>query len=297
VKRGGYSIIGGGASVGNSALCLAYVMGFRDLHCFGYDSSHRDGASHAYPQPMNEFIPCSEVEWAGQKYTVSVAMKAQAEKFQVTARAVIEEGCKVTVHGDGLLPAMWNTPATDLTEKDKYRLMWQFDSYREFSPGEEVLDVFLAEMQPKEGERILDLGCGTGRAALKLHEMGHDVVAIDFADNCRDHEAIKVPFLECDLTQPLPIKGAIGLCTDVMEHIPGEAVEIVISNIMESCPDVFFQISTVNDKAGALIGHTLHNTVKPHHWWTGLFRTLGFEVISSLAGEVSSLFHIRRTEQ
>jgi hypothetical protein len=276
LKRGGYALIGGGAAVGNSAMCLTYAMGFRKLHAFGFDSCHRDGKSHAYSQPMNDFIPCVEVEWGGKAYVASVAMKAQAEKFQITAQALEQAGCEITVYGDGLLQSMYNSPPENLTERDKYRLIWQFDSYREFSPGEETVGKFLEVARP-EG-LIVDFGCGTGRASLALHKAGHEVFLVDFADNCRDEEALILPFLEWDLCLPCPVSANFGLCTDVMEHIPTEKVETVIENIMGSAKSVFFQISTVQDVFGDMIHQRLHNTVKNHLWWTEQFRALGFEI-------------------
>ena len=122
-QAGGYALIGGGAAVGNSALCMAYVLGYRKFHLYGYDSSHREDESHAYQQDMNRFIPTTAVEWSGKKYISSVAMKAQAEKFQITGQALRNEGCEINVHGDGLLPAMWNTDASDMTMRDKYRMI------------------------------------------------------------------------------------------------------------------------------------------------------------------------------
>jgi len=264
-KAGGYALVGGGAAVGNSALCLAYVMGYRTFHCYGYDSSHRGTASHAYDQPMNWCIPTVEVEWAGRTYTSSVAMKAQAEKFQITGQALKRAGCTIHVHGDGLLPAMWNTDPAQMTERDKYRLMWGADEYRVVSPGEENVPVILEQLRP-EG-LVLDFGCGTGRAALALRRAGLDVLLIDFADNCRDEEAIDLPFLEWDLTRPLPPHARYGICCDVMEHIPTESVDVVLGNLMAAADNVFFQISTVPDKGGQLIGHDLHLTVRPHGWW------------------------------
>jgi len=292
VKRGGYALVGGGASVGNSALCLAYVLGYREIHCFGYDSSHRGDESHAYSQPMNKFIPAVEVEWAGKTYRSSVAMKAQAEKFQITAQALNQEGCEVVVHGDGLLPAMYNTPPAHLTERDKYRLMWQFDGYRDFSPGEEIVPRFLEVAKP-DG-LIVDFGCGTGKASIALSKSGHDVFMVDFADNCRDDEAKNLPFLEWDMTHPMPMRSPFGICADVMEHIPEKDAETVVRNILEASNKVFFQISTVQDKFGDVIGQRLHCTVKPHVWWAELFQSIGATIIWQQDRQNASCFFVTR---
>lgn len=292
-KRGGYALVGGGASVGNSALCLAYVMGYRTIHCFGYDSSHRGDKSHAYPQPMNRFIPTVDVEWAGKTYTSSVAMKAQAEKFQITAQALKQEGVSLTVHGDGLLPAMFNTPPVNLTERDKYRLMWQFDGYRDFSPGEGIVPLFLEVTKP-EG-LVVDFGCGTGRASIELAKAGHSVFLVDFADNCRDEEAKHLPFLEWDLTRPMPMRSPYGLCTDVMEHIPEKDVSTVLANILEASESVFFQISTVQDTFGEVIHQRLHCTIRPHDWWADQFRSLGAEIAWQERQDHASCFLVNRT--
>lgn len=289
VKRGGYTLIGGGAAVGNSSLCLAYAMGYRSFHCFGYDSSHKDGSSHVYQQPMNQFIPTVEVEWAGKKYTSSVSMKAQAEKFQITAQALKQAGCDVTVYGEGLLPAMYNTLPGDMTERDKYRLMWSYDRYREVAPGEMLTDLFIDVAKP-DG-LVVDFGCGTGRAALSLHRKGYQVFLLDFADNSRDEEALGLPFLEWDLENPCPIRSPYGFCTDVMEHIRPEAVDNVLYNIGESAKKVFFQISTIDDCCGAMIGHPLHLSVHPFAWWEDKLKEY-FDILWSQDMGETALFYV-----
>ncbi len=296
VKRGGYALVGGGAAVGNSALCLAYCMGYRTMHVFGYDSCHRDGKSHAYDQPMNRFIPCVDVEWGRKTYHTSVAMKAQAEKFQMTAQALKQEGCTLHVYGEGLLQAMYLTQPKDLTERDKYRLMWQFDSYRETAPGELAVATFLEQAKPYKPGLIVDFGCGTGRASCTLAKLGHAVLLVDFADNCRDEEAMTLPFLEWDLARPMPMRAPYGLCCDVMEHIPEEQVDDVIENIMEAAGTVFFQIATRPDVMGALIGQPLHLTVEPHAWWLDVFDWLGFTVTWEREAEGASQFLVTRRQ-
>ena len=270
--EGPYALIGGAASVGNTATCLAYVLGFRDLHCFGYDSSHRGTDSHAFRQPMNDGEPCTEVEFDGTRYRASVTMKLQAEKFQETARALQNAGCTISVHGNGLLPAMWRSPRRTMSEAEKYVRMWNIGLYRELSPGENCVYTFIDLLHP---DKVIDFGCGTGRAAVAMQKDGIDVTLVDFAPNCRDEAARELPFLQHDLSDPLPIKAPYGFCTDVMEHIPTKDVETVLRNITDAADTVFFQISTVPDLMGVVIGQDLHLTVRPHAWWHETLQKLG----------------------
>jgi SAM-dependent methyltransferase len=265
VEEGGFSLIGGGVSVGITALTVAYTLGYRRFHLFGYDSSNR-GTTHAYPQPMNANVPEMDVEWGDKVYRCSMPMKLQADAFFRYAEALKEAGVEITVHGSGLLPAMWNSPP--MTEREKYQILWARGDYRDWSPGEMAVEQFLA-LKP-EG-LVLDFGCGTGRAAMKIKEAGHDVLLFDFTDNCRDKAALTLPFVQWDLTQPLPVKGGTGYCTDVMEHIPPEDVDTVLANIMAAVPNCFFQIATIPDGFGAAIGQTLHLTVQDHDWWAAKF--------------------------
>lgn len=293
VKRGGYALVGGGAAVGNSAACVAYVLGYRVLHLFGYDSCHRDGESHAYRQPMNDFIPTIDVEWAGRIFTASVAMRAQAEKFQLTGQALQQAGCELHVYGDGLLQTMWRARGEELSERDKYRTMWRFDSYRHVSPGEGLVDLFINTAKP-DG-MVIDFGCGTGRAGLRLAERGLPVLLSDFADNCRDQEALALPFLEWDLTKPFPGRAPYGICTDVLEHIPTHDVDAVLANLIEATPRLFLSIGTTPDLCGDLIEQELHLTVRPHAWWRERLEQLG-SVVFEHDGLGQSIFYIVRSD-
>jgi SAM-dependent methyltransferase/uncharacterized Rossmann fold enzyme len=265
VEQGGFTLVGGGVSVGITALTVAYTLGFRKLRLYGYDSSNRGICRHAYAQPMNDSMPEMDVLWGGKVYRASMPMKLQADAFFRYAEALQEAGCEIAVEGDGLLPAMWNSPPE--TEREKYQILWARQDYRAWAPGEDAVAQFLA-LKP-EG-LVLDLGCGTGRAALRIAET-HNVLCIDFTDNSRDKAALKLPFIQWDLTQPLPVAGDVGFCTDVMEHIPPEDVDAVLANIMAAVPRCFFQIATVPDKFGATIGQPLHLTVRDHEWWAAKF--------------------------
>jgi len=294
LPKGDYAIIGGESTVGICALCVAYTMGHRDLHVFGYDSSYRDGESHAYKQSINAMMPTTVMGWGGREFTLSIAMKRQAEMFQVYAQALKDVSATITVYGDGFLQSIYNTPVSELAEREKYQLLWQYDAYRSCSPGELIADFYLEGFKPDS--RIVDYGCGTGRAGIKFAEAGLGVLLMDFTDNCRDKEALDLPFMRWDLTQPIPVKTEYGFCTDVMEHIPTDDVDLVITNIMDSGKNVFFQISTVDDEFGGAIGAPLHLTVKPHNWWKDRFKELGYNVDFAQNLETASMFHVKNSD-
>ena len=222
-----HALIGGAASVGNTSCVLAYALGYRTLHLYGYDSSHRDTGSHAFHQAMNDGEPCCTVKWNGKDYRTSLTMKLQAEKFMQTSLALKSLGVRLEVHGSGLLPDMYNT-FSGMSEAEKYAHLWCYDEYRAVAPGEDCVDDFLKHFEPG---KVIDFGCGTGRPGLRIKEAGFDVLLVDFTENCRDLEAMTLPFLRHDLTQPLPVAAAYGFCTDVLEHIPPPDLETVVQNI------------------------------------------------------------------
>lgn len=276
-----YCLIGGAASVGNTATCLAYSMGYRDLHLYGYDSSQRNGNSHAFSQPMNDGEPVASVTFGGKDYLCSLTMKLQAEKFQETSRSLSQLGCKIAVYGDGLLQDMFRAPKEALEEYKKYEKMWSLPEYRAVAPGEDVAQLFVDLTKSDASTINIDFGCGTGRPAKKIHDLcGCEFILVDFAENSLDHGIHDGDWCTLylhDLTKPSQFKGKWGLCTDVMEHIPPQDIDSVLTNIKNAFSNgVLFQISLVHDHCGALIDEVLHLSVYPYDWWKAKLIELGF---------------------
>jgi SAM-dependent methyltransferase len=290
-----YALIGGGTTVGLSALSLCYTLGYRTLHLYGYDSSYNENL-HAYPQSDPQAVNC-EVTVAGKKFKSTLAMAQQAELFPKMSDLLLDLGCLITIRGEGLLP--WTSKnasepikTTFSDEATKYTAMWEVPEYSNYSPGEQVAAEFLKIVEPENDWLIADFGCGTGRGGLTIHKMGHQVVLVDFTENSRDEEAKKLPFLKWDLTKKLPIRADCGFCTDVMEHIPPDDVEKAIQNMMDTTFRCFFQICLVPDHFGQVIGQHLHLTIQPYEWWKSKFEALGYEVAWSEDCGDTALFYI-----
>jgi 2-polyprenyl-3-methyl-5-hydroxy-6-metoxy-1,4-benzoquinol methylase len=206
----------------------------------------------------------------------------------------------------GISSVMSDAPEVKVTnvrplEKDLYKMMWERPEYRVVAPGENIAHEFLKQAKPKPGATVLDLGCGTGRGGLNLAFFGGmDVTMVDFAGNCLDADIVPmletqkhaIRFVEADLSEPLPVKAAYGYCTDVMEHIRPHHVDRVIDNCLAACQHVFFQISTVDDICGVLIGHKLHLSVHPYKWWLQKFKEKDCVIHWSQETENTCLFYV-----
>lgn len=274
----GYAMVGGGTTVGLTAMCLAFTMGYRNLHLFGYDSCHSvDDKAHVVHQAINDAEPWGTFEWNGKTYKGSLSMIRQAELFGPLSSNLIDMGCHITVDGSGLIFDIVNAgAAVYMSEPEKYRKMWEFEQYRQIAPGEDCLPRFLEVAKPDPESRIIDFGCGTGRASVELAKQGFRPVLVDFVENSRDDEAMGLPFVKSDLRKlPDSLYSNWGYCTDVLEHIDTPDVGPVIESVMSHCKTCFFQVSMIPDNCGQLIGQQLHLTVKPFEWWLDRFFSLG----------------------
>jgi hypothetical protein len=293
-----HALIGGGASVGTTALALVNALGYRTIHCYGVDSSNNPddlSQSHAKHQPLNDGEPMCEVKFDGKIYKASLTMAYQADRFMLVAEALKAVGTTISVHGYGLLPARFNATPEKITEAEKYRRMWEYESYRVTSHGEKCTPTFLEVAKPPEGSTVIDFGCGTGRGAIALKEAGLVPTTVDIADNCREHEALRLPFYLHDMREPLPnARADYGFCCDMMEHVPTDAVVATLTNIMDCAPIAFFQINTLPDAMGVHIEQPLHLTVKPFKWWKKTFEDLGCEILWSDYDIVASQFLVRK---
>lgn len=286
-QRSDFALIGSHSTVGGVSLGVAYALGFRDFHLFGFDSSHQDGAGHAFDQPMNADDPTAEFEVNGKIYRASFSMKQQADVLpRIIYPLEAEGGCTFTVHGTGMFPDKWNADRAKTVEQreaDKYKEMWGHDEYRVENPGVRYVEDAYKIMGMFPGERLIDLGCGTGRASKLFANKGLNVIGVDITSaGLEDTHTANFIFRERPLWDlPMHLFADWGFCTDVMEHIPTDKVALTISNIAKACKrGVYFKIDFAPDNMGVLIGQPLHMTVKPYEWWYAQLRN-SFDVVEN----------------
>jgi hypothetical protein len=106
VKDKPVHLIGGGTTVGMLAISMAYIMGYRKIHLYGFDSCYRGDTHHAYDQSMNDAEKIIDVVWNDRKYKCAPWMAGQATEFVNLYRFFVLRGCIITAHGDGLIPDM-----------------------------------------------------------------------------------------------------------------------------------------------------------------------------------------------
>lgn len=103
-------------SVGNTAMMLCRMLGYRFQHLFGIDSCYSPRMEHhAYPQPIND-RDAYRVFWtAGREFVCSGWHASQAINFQEVVMANGDHMC-LNVHGDGLIAHLVKTGATFIDE-------------------------------------------------------------------------------------------------------------------------------------------------------------------------------------
>lgn len=100
-------MIGGGITIGFTAMSLAMALGYRTMHLFGYDSSDREGDAHAYAQSEDGAESERMEVWvAGKMFRGQPAFVSQAYAFPRWASILMRHGAAIHVHGSGLLPTV-----------------------------------------------------------------------------------------------------------------------------------------------------------------------------------------------
>ena len=164
--------------------------------------------------------------------------------------------------------------STTEVEKTKYSQMWDIHEYGDTSPGMNIADAFVEISECKPGGTLIDLGTGSGKAAVRLQQRHKLLVqTLDITSHCMRPGAQKLfgkSHFEASLWSDWPDRLPTydyAYCCDVMEHIPPEFTMLCLSNMFRAARHVFIQVDIDPEGWGDLINETLHLTTMPFVWW------------------------------
>lgn len=172
-----------------------------------------------------------------------------------------------------------------VNERERWLQEWEKAPTRAHCRGENYVNLLVDTLGVKEGESVIDWGCGTGRAgAILAKEHGCKVTLADFAPNCLDQEVKdalgeNLSFVECDFSKKDSPLGKMseptdyGLCINVMEELPEEDVNIAIFNILSASKQVLFSMRTIDMKENVYL--------RTYSYWLRKFCDCGATVLRS----------------
>jgi hypothetical protein len=177
-------------------------------------------------------------------------------------------------------------------EAAKYDIQWQEPWYREKCHG---LALWAAHRNlfPDRVDTAIDYGSGTGRLVKMWRSIGIEAKGVDISTKAADPDIADHVYIGCmwesTLLSILP-RFEVGICADVMEHIPPHKVEDVLTFISETCAMCVFKIAnfpSVHD------GRELHLTLKPRDWWERVLSQFGtVEFIPTQTGVEEYVFRV-----
>jgi hypothetical protein len=104
MRPGNWLMIGGGSTVGLRAVNVAYLMGAREFHLYGFDSCFVEGEHHCYVNAVttdDDEALNVPIFVEGRKFTCAPWMVSQAQEYQRLVDMLPD--CTFRVHGDGLI--------------------------------------------------------------------------------------------------------------------------------------------------------------------------------------------------
>ena len=168
-----------------------------------------------------------------------------------------------------------------MNEKEKYEIAWADKRYRAGAGGTNHVSDFLKRFNVDNTHTVVEFGCGEGRASAQLATVVKDIILVDIAENCLSDKvkpALSSKFILHDISEPLDVTADYGFCVDTMEHFPPEQLDRVLANMFAITPKCYFQICTLPDGFGKIIGAPLHLSVFKPAWWRDKMTECGRKV-------------------
>lgn len=265
--------LGGGGTIGLTALGLAYCLGYRTVILYGMDSSFADdGARHARHQPQNDAMAALDVWVQDRKYRTTHAMASQVADFFAFRDALLKIAPEFQIHiiGDGLFydfVTTNNNPTTRDRELAKYVEAYKHEEYG-MSEGRRAALSGIVKMI--DGVNWLDVSTGRGELLDIAEKDGFAVYGTETVDELlvprRVVKAVlpKLPFEDHDF-------DVVSLI-EVIEHLLPEDVLPSLHELTRVAhKHVLISAAVTPHWYG---GVNLHPSARPEHEWVELFKSV-----------------------
>lgn len=271
--------VGGGGTIGLTALALALSLGYRKVILYGFDSSHEGYVTHVRHQPQNENQALIEVWVQDRKYITTHAMAAQTMDFFPFLNAIRKEAPDFDVQliGEGLLydfVATNNNPSTRERELSKYQAAYAEDSYGMSKDRYDALDKLIEQFQASkyiEPQHYLDISTGRGETLDLARKHGFIFIegteTVDALVNNSRHNMTKAVLPHI----PFPDKAFdVVSLIEVIEHlVPDDILPTLDELTRLARKHILISAAVYEHWMG---GVNLHPSAKPLEEWSALFK-------------------------
>ena len=157
--------------------------------------------------------------------------------------------------------AIWNEPVSLVTQ---YQQVHAAKPHYGSGPGEQERETIRTAIVEAIGEpnSVLDYGCGNSRLASQMFPVSSML--------CRYDPAIE------RLSRLPDLRFEVGICTDVLEHVPESELGELVTRFKTLAPTWYFTIHTGPAAQILPDGQNAHCTQHPPEWWREL---LGGQIV------------------
>jgi uncharacterized Rossmann fold enzyme len=264
--------VGGGGTIGLSALGLALALGYRKVILYGFDSSFEGEAHHVRPQSQNAGQSEIDVWVQDRKYRTTHAMAAQTMDFFPFLEAIRKFAPDFDIHlmGRGLFydfVATNNHPTSREKELAKYTEAYQHDEYGMSESRFVPLEALVSELK---GDSWLDVSTGRGETMQLARKYGFTQV-----QGTETVPALCGPDVTRAILPSLPFVsescGVVGLIQGNHHQVPAHIEPSLLELTRLAKKHILISAATSAHWMG---GVNLHPSARPEEDWDALFRSV-----------------------